>query len=49
MTGGPNSEKQPLDYEFSQYDRKILIYKFATLTKREIKKYTEPPKQQEKL
>lgn len=44
MTGGPNSEKQPLDYEFSQYDKSKLIYKFAKLTKREIKKYTDPPK-----
>lgn len=47
MTGGPNSEKQPLDYEYAQYDRDKLIYKFATLTKKEIKKYTTPPKQQE--
>ena len=29
MTGGPNSHKQPIDYEFSQYDRNDLIYKFA--------------------
>ena len=47
MTGGPNSEKQPLDYEYSQYDRKKLIFEFATLTKKEIKKLTDPPKQQE--
>lgn len=29
MTGGPNSHKHPIDYEFSQYDRNDLIYKFA--------------------
>jgi NADH-quinone oxidoreductase subunit I len=29
MTGGPNSEKHPIDYEFSQYDRNDLIFKFA--------------------
>ncbi len=29
MTGGPNSHKHPIDYEFSQYDRNELIYKFA--------------------
>ncbi len=29
MTGGPNEHKHPIDYEFSQYDRNDLIYKFA--------------------
>lgn len=29
MTGGPNSKKHPIDYEFSQYDRNDLIFKFA--------------------
>ena len=29
MTGGPNSHKHPIDYEFSQYDRTDMIYKFA--------------------
>ena len=29
MTGGPNSEKHEIDYEFSQYDRNDLIFRFA--------------------
>ena len=29
MTGGPNSEKHHIDYEFSEYDRSDLIYRFA--------------------
>jgi hypothetical protein len=29
MTGGPNSKKHPIDYEFSEPDRDNLIYKFA--------------------
>jgi len=29
MVGGPNSEKQIVDYEFSEYDRQNLIYQFA--------------------
>lgn len=29
MTGGPNSHKRTIDYEFSEYDRTNLIYHFA--------------------
>tara|TARA_B100001250_G_scaffold196346_1_gene168660 strand:+ start:337 stop:843 length:507 start_codon:yes stop_codon:yes gene_type:complete len=29
MVGGPNSSKHPIDYEFSETDRKDLIYQFA--------------------
>lgn len=29
MTGGPNSEKHHIDYEFSQYDRNDMVYRFA--------------------
>ena len=29
MTGGPNVEKHDIDYEFSEYDRNDLIYRFA--------------------
>lgn len=29
MTGGPNSEKHPIDYEFSQFDRNEMVYRFA--------------------
>lgn len=49
MTGGPNSHKHQLDYEYSEYDRDKLIYKYATITKKEIKKLTAEPKQQEVL
>jgi NADH-quinone oxidoreductase subunit I len=43
MTGGPNSEKHQIDYEFSQYDRSDLIFHFASLTEEELNKYTLPP------
>ncbi|MBC8216700.1 MAG: 4Fe-4S dicluster domain-containing protein [Candidatus Marinimicrobia bacterium] len=43
MTGGPNSEKHPLDYEFSEYNRENLIYKYATVTPEEIERLTAPP------
>ena len=49
MTGGPNSKKQPLDYEYSQYDKKNLIFEFATLTKNDIKKFTTPPPPQQEI
>ena len=29
MTGGPNSKKHPIDYEFSEPNRSDLIYRFA--------------------
>ena len=29
MTGGPNSKRHPIDYEFSEPDRSDLIYRFA--------------------
>jgi hypothetical protein len=29
MTGGPNAHKHPIDYEFSEFDRSDLIYRFA--------------------
>ena len=29
MTGGPNAEKHDIDYEFSEYDRNDLVYRFA--------------------
>jgi len=50
MTGGPNSEKQTLDYEYSQYDRSKLIFKFANVSKKDIIRITTlPPLQQEIL
>ncbi len=35
MTGGPNSEKHQIDYEFSQYDRNDMVYRFAKETSEE--------------
>lgn len=29
MVGGPNANRYPIDYEFSEYDRLNLIYQFA--------------------
>ena len=29
MTGGPNAKKHSIDYEFSEYDRSELVYRFA--------------------
>ncbi len=41
MTGGPNSSKHPIDYEFSEYNREGLMYRFATATQEEIDRYTD--------
>ncbi len=49
MTGGPNSEKQPLDYEYSQYDRKNLVFKFSNVSKKDIKRLTTPPPVQQEI
>ena len=35
MTGGPNSDKHPIDYEFSEPNRNDLIYRFAKPGSRE--------------
>ena len=32
MVGGPNSDKQEIDYEYSQYSRDGLIFEFADVT-----------------
>ena len=31
MTGGPNSRKHPIDYEYSTYDRSDLIFRFSNV------------------
>lgn len=48
MTGGPNAHKHPIDYEFSQYDRNDLIFRFAKQVEDDkMAKYTvEPEKAQ---
>jgi len=36
MVGGPNEDKQEIDYEFSQYSRDGLIFEFADVTDEDI-------------
>lgn len=36
MVGGPNSHRQPIDYEYSKRDRNLLIYRFANATNQEV-------------
>ena len=36
MTGGPNGDKHPIDYEFSEPDRNDLIYRFAKLVAKKV-------------
>ena len=36
MVGGPNEDKHPIDYEFSQFERKGLIFEFANSTDQDI-------------
>ncbi|NOZ03349.1 MAG: 4Fe-4S dicluster domain-containing protein [FCB group bacterium] len=40
MTGGPNSGKHPIDYEFSEFDRCNLIYRFANVSPEEVERIT---------
>lgn len=42
MTGGPNSEKRSIDYEFSEYNRSDMIYRFAKVPDDQIAKYSDP-------
>tara|TARA_B100000029_G_scaffold155326_1_gene150660 strand:- start:232 stop:1686 length:1455 start_codon:yes stop_codon:yes gene_type:complete len=37
MVGGPNEDKHPIDYEFSQYSRDGMIFEFADATDEMIK------------
>lgn len=41
MVGGPNSPKHEIDYEFSEYDRSDMIYRFAKVPPDQVTKYTE--------
>ena len=47
MTGGPNSRKRPIDYEFSTYDRNDLIFRFANVTEEQVERITKPAELQE--
>ena len=44
MTGGPNAQKHPIDYEFSEFDRTDLIYEFAKKLNTEQKENLQNPK-----
>lgn len=46
MTGGPNSEKQPLNYEYSAYDRSELIYSYAKISIKEVNEIMSPEPEQ---
>ncbi|NOZ74912.1 MAG: hypothetical protein GXO90_05975, partial [FCB group bacterium] len=41
--GGPNSRKHPIDYEFGEYDRNNLIYRFAALTDAQVEERIRIP------
>ena len=41
MVGGPNSSKHEIDYEFSEYDRGDMIYRFAKVPTDVIQTYAE--------
>ncbi len=47
MTGGPNSRKHPIDYEFGEYDRNNLIYRFAAMTDKEVEAALRVPESNE--
>lgn len=48
MTGGPNSPKHDIDYEFSEYDRGDMIYRFSRVPPEEVEKWTPAPEAEEK-
>ncbi len=39
MVGGPNSSKHEIDYEFSEYDRGDMVYRFAKVPSDVLQKY----------
>ena len=39
MVGGPNSSKREIDYEFSEYDRGDMVYRFAKVPPDVIQEY----------
>lgn len=41
MTGGPHSSKHGMDYEFSEYDRNNLIFKFSKVPADIVTSYAE--------
>lgn len=49
MVGGPNSEKHIIDYEYSEYDRRNLIYQFAKIISAEQKENLQKSLQKPKV
>ena len=42
MTGGPNSSKHEIDYEFSEFDRSDMVYRFSTVPPQMAAEYSKP-------
>ena len=41
MVGGPNSSKHEIDYEFSEYDRGDMVYRFAKVPPDVLQEYVD--------
>ena len=41
MVGGPNSSKREIDYEFSEYDRGDMVYRFAKVPPDVLQEYVD--------
>ena len=41
MTGGPNSNRHGMEYEFSEYDRNELIFRFSKVPDDIVESYAE--------
>ncbi len=39
MVGGPNSSRQEIDYEFSEYDRNDMVYRFSQVPQDVLQQY----------
>ena len=48
MVGGPNSSKHEIDYEFSEYDRGDMVYRFAKVPSDVLQKYLATENGEEK-
>ena len=39
MVGGPNSSRREIDYEFSEYDRNDMVYRFSKVPEDVLQNY----------
>ena len=44
MVGGPNSTRHEIDYEFSEYDRNDMIYRFSKVPPDILQSYVQENK-----